>query len=381
MKYFLLVFITGILVPINLSAQENSEDLEKFPAQITFFYPIGTNGFHSHKYIYKLSLNVLAGRTGAVDGFEAAGWINLNDKYFKGFQAAGIGNINGGYGYGFQGAGIFNLIAHDFTGFQGSGIINLNGGYSKAIQAAGIGNLSMGIEGAQFAGILNVSGDIVDGAQAAGIVNATTEIKGAQLAGIANAAVNVKGAQISGIVNVAKNVEGIQLAGIVNICDSIDGVPLALLSYVRKNGYRVIEVSTTENAIAQASFKSGIRRLYTIFTVAYYDKNPNYNIGYGFGVGSGFVLANNKSAIDIELRTTQVTQNFETRETLLINSANVDYSIILFNRMELFGGPTCNLLVASNSLSAAQIAPKWARAYKYDNRIWGWFGFHAGLRF
>lgn len=381
MKFFLLILIPGLLISGNLWGQDEKDDLEHFPAQISFFYPLGTHGLQTHHYVYKLSLNILAGRTGAVDGFEAAGWVNLNDRYFNGVQLAGIGNIAGGHGNGLQSAGIFNIVGHEFTGFQNAGIINLNGGYSKAIQSAGIGNFSMGIEGAQLGGILNVSGGKVRGVQAAGIVNAATEIKGAQLAGIANAAVDVKGAQISGIVNVAKNVKGLQLAGIVNICDSIDGVPLALFSYVRKNGYRVFEVSTTENKIAQVSYKTGVRRLYTLFSLSYYDKNPYYNIGYGMGIGSGFVLSNNKSAIDIELRSTHITRNFEMRETLILNSVIVDYSILVFNRIELFAGPAYHLLVASNSLSAARIAPEWARAYKYDNRIWGWFGFHAGLRF
>lgn len=412
MKRFCTTLVIICYLIVLLPAQEEEkEDLTQKPAQITFFYPLGTNTINSHKHFYNLSLNILVGRTGATDGFEAAGWVNINDKFIRGFQGAGIGNACFGNGEAFQGAGIFNFVLKDFKGFQGAGIVNTTGGKVEGAQISGIGNFSQGLKGAQFAGIYNVSWDTVTGAQFAGIVNLATGTsenfqgagivnvsdknqgaqmagvgnlavrnKGAQIAGIFNAADNIEGAQIAGIVNVADNVEGVQLAGILNICDSIDGVPIALVSYVHKNGYRKIEASTSEMNLVSGTFKTGVREFYTLFTVGYNPSNEHYNTSFGAGIGTSILLKKQKSAIDIELRTSQYSKDFRIYNTLLNNSLVIDYSVIILNRVEMFAGPTFNILYANEPLEATYIVPSWARAYKNNNKLWGWIGFHAGLR-
>jgi hypothetical protein len=359
--YFMLIFIS-----ISAFNQEEKEDLKYFPAQISFVYPIGSHGPFSQKYVYNLSFNILMGRTGAVEGFEGAGILNFNDNYFNGFQGAGIGNICAGSFYGFQGAGWFNAVGKQFTGIQAAGILNVNGADSKAAQMAGIANIN--------------TGNLI-GLQAAGIVNAAKTVDGAQLAGITNVAKDVKGAQIAGYVNIAENVDGLQLAGIINVCDSIDGIPFALFSYVRKNGYRSLEISTSEINPATISFKTGVKRFYTIFSIGYFNRVSDYNITASFGIGTRFFGDDRKYAVDLELRNTQITKNFITDEYLAVNSLILDYSRTFFNHIEIFGGPSFNMLVASKSLNAAKVSPPWAMALKMNNHIWGWAGFHCGLRF
>jgi hypothetical protein len=411
MKKILFITLLIIFLIANLLAQDSSNSLKYQPAQVTFFYPVGVFGAHSQDYKYSISLNILAGRTGGNNGAEIAGWVNVNDIFTRGFQAAGIGNLCLGTGDAFQAGGIFNLVKKDFNGFQAAGIINAVGGNVNAVQMGGIGNFANGLTGAQFAGILNVSSSSVDGAQfagisntavgnsdcfqTAGIINIANSINGGQIAGIGNvaadagglqiggifnAAPRVKGFQLAGIVNIAGNVNGMQLASILNICDSIDGVPFALISFVRKNGYRKLEISSNELSTGNISFKTGVRRFYTIFSLGYSQNNEKYNVSYGFGIGSGILLKNQNSAIDIELRSNQLTNNFETSSTLLHNSFIINYSRILFRRFEIFAGPTFNILVANNSLTAVKTAPSWAKAFKPDNRLWSWVGFHAGIR-
>lgn len=411
MKKYLSLFILLYSLIVLLPAQEIEHDLINKPAQVTFFYPLGTNSVNSHKYYYNFSLNLLAGRTGGIEGFEAAGWVNINDKFMKGFQAAGIGNVCLGTGEVFQGAGIFNFVLKDYKGFQGAGIVNTTGGKMEGAQMAGIGNFSQGLQGAQFAGIYNVSwekvkgvqfagivnlaggeseniqgagiiniSDKIIGAQIAGIGNVSIRNQGAQVAGIFNAADEIDGAQIGGIVNIADNVKGIQLAGILNICDSIDGVPIALVSYVHKNGYKKIEASTNEVNLINGTVKTGVRKFYTLFTVGYNPSNSDFNTSFGAGIGTSVLLKNQRSAIDIELRTSQFSRDFKIYNTLINNSLVLDYSLILFRRIELFAGPTFNILYADKPLEATYIVPSWARAYKNNNKLWGWVGFHAGLR-
>lgn len=366
MKRKIALFITLILTTLSAFNQEEKEDLKYFPAQISFVYPIGSHGPFSQNYVYNLSFNILMGRTGAVEGFEGAGILNFNDNYFNGFQGAGIGNICTGSFYGFQGAGWFNVVGKQFTGIQAAGILNVNGEDSKAAQLAGIANINVG--------------NLI-GVQAAGISNASKSIDGAQVAGIVNASKNVDGAQVAGIINIAENVKGLQFAGIINICDSIDGIPFAPFSYVRKNGYRRLEISTSEINPVTLSFKTGVKRFYTIFSIGYFNRVPDYNFTAAFGIGTRFYGGDKKYAVDLELRNTQISKNFITNEYLAVNSLILDYSRIFFNRIEVFGGPSVNMLVASKSLNAAKVSPPWAMALKGNNKIWGWAGFHAGLRF
>jgi hypothetical protein len=412
MKRVLFAILILICIIANLLAQESDTTLKMQPAQITLVYPLGIFGVDAQNYAYSFSLNILAGRTGGTEGFEAGSLININDRFIKGCQVAGIGNLSFGTGEAFQAAGIFNLVKKDFTGFQGAGMINSTFGFSRAAQMAGIANYSNGVEGGQFAGMVNVSIDSVKGAQFAGIVNATTgytegcqgagicniseDVKGTQLAGIANVALNATGTQISGIlnaaakiqglqlaglINVAVAVEGVQLAGILNVCDSIDGVPFALFSFVRKNGYRCLEISSNEMCFINGTFKTGVNAFYTLFTIGSNPSEDAYNVSYGFGIGSSLKIKNTASSIDIELRCSQLTNDFETNSMLLHNSLIFDYSYEIVKHFTVFAGPTLNLLVADDPLEGIQAAPEWAMAYKYDNRLWGWLGFHAGLRF
>lgn len=408
-SFLLTVFLSIAFFELNA---QNSDSLETRPAQLTLIYPVGVFGINSQHYVYPFSINVLAGRTGAVNGFELGGCVNINDKYMEGFQAAGIGNMTFGKVTGFQASGIFNLVRREVNGFQGAAVINASGGYSHAGQIAGIANFSPGIQGAQFAGVVNASIDSIqgvqmagianftlgnsemfqvagvvnvsenmEGAQMAGIVNAAWNSEGVQMAGIVNTALRIKGAQIAGIGNVAKDVDGIQLAGIFNICDSIHGIPIALVSIVRKNGYRRVEVSMNEFMLASVSYKTGIREFYTLFSAGYRIDEPEYNIAFGVGAGTSILNKKGKSAWEIEVRMNSLNKNLESDETVLYNSLIIDYARIITKRVELFVGPSINVLYASEPLTAVHLAPEWARAYKYDNRYWGWAGVHGGIRF
>ncbi|MBN1116718.1 MAG: hypothetical protein JXA77_05920 [Bacteroidales bacterium] len=411
MKKILLAGLTIILCYSVSYGQEEECSLRLMPTQVTFFYPVGMFGLKAQDYSYLFSLNMLAGRTGGVDGFEVGGLININDCYMKGFQAAGIGNINAGFGDGFQSAGIFNIVEGKYNGFQSAGIFNITGGFCNAVQAAGIYNFSSGLNGAQFSGIASISdgktsgmqcsgilsiatkssglaqisgianaSDSIKGIQIGGIVNIAENIDGAQIGGIINMADDVDGAQIGGIINVASNVKGLQLAGIINICDSINGIPLALFSYVRKNGYRKFEISTNEFTPVNITYKTGVKRFYTQFSLGYNNSIDN-DFTYGFGLGTVLPLKNSRSSLNFVLNTTQFFRYYSDVNYTQLYSLSADYSINILNKFEVFAGPRVNFLYSSRSYIAARFAPEWGRAFEYDNRWWGWIGYHAGIRF
>lgn len=346
-----LILITSLLLTIQtLFSQE--EETEYFPFQFSFVYPIGTSGSNSPQMAYSLSINVLTGITGSVDGFELAGLVNVNKKNLSGFQMAGIGNHTFGNVEGLQLGGIFNIAHHEATGFQGGGIFNLVGGKSEGVQIAGITNL-------------------------------TGENAELQLAGIINVADNIDGIQVAGINNIADTVTGIQIAGLVNICDSIDGIPIAPFSYVKKNGYRRFEISTSEVFYFNIAYKMGVKRFYTIFQYGFNtDYSPFYS-GFGVGAGTNYTLKN-KLSIDLEALSIYIQDNWKWDEN---NSLTVLRGHLAYNfseRIAVFGGPSISLLVSEDHNDLENIPPQWFAEIDtpYNSDFHGiWIGFNAGLRF
>nr|WP_299342626.1 hypothetical protein [Allomuricauda sp.] len=212
----ILILLLGWCVPTN--AQDNAGSKK---AQITFVYPLGTNGINSMDYANNVSFNLLVGLNGGVNGFEFGGLVNYNKGDVKGFQFGGLANINSGSTQGIQISGISNIANQNSKGLQ------------------------MGLT------------NIVNG-----------EHKGLQL----------------GLFNYSKRLNGVQF-GLINVSDSISsGTPVGLINIV-KNGYKAVEVAGGETLWANASFKLGSREFYTIIKTGYSrfkDENV-YSAGLGFG--------------------------------------------------------------------------------------------------
>ncbi len=73
--------------PDSLSLNDSTSGL---PFQITFITPMGTNGTLSPKVTSNLSLNVVAGYNGGVEGVEVGGFANVLEYDMKGGQFADL---------------------------------------------------------------------------------------------------------------------------------------------------------------------------------------------------------------------------------------------------------------------------------------------------
>ncbi len=248
-------------VPANAQGQERqglkTEEIavtEKFPAQISFLYPLGTSGHSSKNTEYNLSLNILACVTGGIKGTEFGGVSNINTGNMKGAQFAGINNLSLGIVAGTQFAGIANISKKE-------------------------------VDAAQFAGITNITGSSFSGAQFSGIANFGNEsVTGLQVAGILNYSKNdLKGAQI-GLVNYAGKSQGFQL-GLINCMDTIEnGFSFGLLNLPRRGFYDEFELSISDYANTALSYKLGHKKFYTIFTAGTnYIKDNLFFFGLGLG--------------------------------------------------------------------------------------------------
>jgi len=170
-------------------------------AQITLLPYLGSNSRLSGSILNYFSINVIAGYSNGLSGFELGTVLNISKQDVKGFQMAGFGNITGGNTKACQIAAVFNQ---------------------------NIGNAS----GLQMAGFSNV---VLD---------------------------TLKGVQI-GSINFAKVNKGFQL-GIINIVDSSDGVSIGFVSIVRK-GYYNLSLYADEMLMTNLTFKMGAHTFYNIW--------------------------------------------------------------------------------------------------------------------
>jgi len=244
-----LLFIVSILSSGILFSQET--EYERFPAQLSFVYPIGTSGERSVNYCYNFSLNALMGYTGSIKGCEIGGLLNINKSNMLGFQVGGIGNITNGNVIGMQIGGIFSLT-DSMRGFQVNGIL------SKSNE----------VKGVQISGIVNIS------------KSANATISG--IANINNG--NLRGIQIAGIYNQTKELNGIQI-GLINVADTIkSGVSLGLVNIVKKGFYDEWTIHTSDYLNLGVSYKSGSKHFYNIYSVGMNLIEEKLLIaGFGFG--------------------------------------------------------------------------------------------------
>jgi hypothetical protein len=397
------------------------------PGQVTFVYPLGTNGIESPNYSNKISFNVFAGNNGGVDGFELGSLVNIITHDVKGGQIAGLTNVNGGNvkavqlagianvtkknASGVQTAGITNLVKKSSKGIQVAGIANFAGDTSSTIQAGGIVNYCKGSNiGGQFGGISNFTkgnlvgpqmagvANIVDGStkgfQAAGIANFTAKNHiGAQVAGVANFASGVKGIQIASILNTAGKVQGSQI-GLINIADSVSGIQVGLLN-LSKNGYMKFEVSSTEKLFSSIAFKTGTKDFYGILNVGTGPLNGIDNAWfwwYGYGVGTESKLSN-RIPVNLELIANYVSEASKHSHQYfnMLNQIRLTAGYSFSPRFTVFAGPVLNIQVSNMPENVYNdrfdLAPYKMLKHKFERKeadnptfLSGWVGFCAGVR-
>jgi hypothetical protein len=354
-------------------SQNNQNVTAKRAAQLTFIYPVGTNGIDAGKYINVVSINMLAGISGGVSGAEIGGLANITLGSVNGFQAAGLVNSSLYIMKGVQVGGLANFHKGEMTGLQISGLSNVNLGKSHGCQIAGLANYNeVSAKGAQIGGLSNV---LIGDAQ------------GTQISGIANVTSNkLRGAQIS-LMNYARVVNGVQI-GLINATDSVEkGVVIGLFSFVR-HGYHRVEVEANETFYGNITIKTGLPWLYNIYTLGYKSQDGKNYWSPGVGFGS-MMPVNRRMNINLDLIARQVNEDeWWTEELNLLNSLKLNISYKLAEKFEIYGGPSFNLIVSGIKDSEGNIigesfSPSWSRTHKThdDYQLKSYVGFDFGVRF
>lgn len=365
------------------------EEDEKIRAQVSLVPFVGTNMESASDKTNNVSLNVLGGENGGVNGVEVGGLFNMVENDVNGVQVAGLFNkVKGDVGSsayitgnskrakGVQVAGLVN-IANDVNAVQVAGLTNVNSGLMNGIQVGGLGNFN---------------GNDASGIQIGGLFNINRGGGGVQLAGLTNIADDVDGLQISGVFNKARDVDGMQFA-LINIADTVSGVSIGLLNFVRR-GYNQLEVAGGESMHAQMALRLGTKRWYNIFQFAAKVDGVNaWSLGYGIGTT---VDSNpfDKWQANHELVVSQIFEDGRKFENM---NLRFEYrwlaELKMSRRASFFIGPVFNLMLIDLYESEGQIVrieeteiPLYTI---YDNEtstksstdLKAWVGLRMGFRF
>lgn len=388
------------LTPIQI---DDRHDLERM-AQISILPFVGTNMLKSAEVTNKISVNVLWGVNGGVEGMEVGGLFNHIKNDVNGVQIAGLGNTVGGNTVGTQASGLFNANKGSVQGVQAAGLFNISG-ETDAVQAAGVFNITTAdFAGVQASGFFNISKGKADGVQASSLFNIAGGKTKGQFSSLFNIAHDVEVCQISSLLNVGKNVKGLQIA-LINVADSTSGVPIGLLNII-KNGYNRVEFSAGDALYANFALKLGARSFYNIFHFgARWDEisiaqdvppgaEPtnqtstlmSWGLGYGFGTTIGF---SPRTLMNIEAVAIHVNELEEwTTELNLLNQLRLLIDVRTGKHTSLFAGPVGSIMVSKLNRSDYNTTGSMIAPYTFHdktdergNNVKMWVGFNAGIRF
>ncbi|BDD03553.1 hypothetical protein [Aureibacter tunicatorum] len=348
--------LAAAIVMIFLNGRSFGQEKVNTLGQVSFAYPIGTNGFESMDYVNDFSFNIIYGMNGGVNGFELGSVMNYNQGNVSGFQIGGVTNITMGYQKGFSLSGVANIVKDSIDGFGLSGVANLMNANSKGVFISGAANLAKGnVKGFQLSTI-NVTNGELDGF-GLGVVNVTRKLKGAQF----------------GVVNVVGSEEGATPIGLINVV---------------KGGLYEIELAGGEALYANVNFKMGVEKFYTIFKAGYSTHKGEDIFSYGLGFGTNIALSSTrKHNLVFDLSANQLVRawDWDYDEINLLNKLDITYKYRLNDHISFFAGPSFNVYVTGlkvdGEYGSLEIPYTLFESESSKNKTYGWIGANAGVSF
>ena len=320
-------------------------------AQISLLPYLGSGVLEGYRAANRLSVNLLWGLNGGVNGLEIGGLANHILHDVKGIQIAGIFNIVDDDLTGIQFAGLANDVSDTLYGVQISGLLN-RAGKAYSVQSAGLLNIARyDFSGIQASAALNYCGGASTGIQVAGLGNIAKGSLKLQVGSLFNVAEEVENGQFSALYNRAKSGGKFQI-GLLNYADTLSGIPIGLFSFVKK-GYHRLEIGTSETFHTNIALRVGVNRFYNIFFLggrAYEgpDDSQALGLGWGLGYGLGTMVKNRPHGqLYVELISAHVNeQSLWTRELNQLQQLRVNWEYSIGKQVGLYFGPTINMLVS-----------------------------------
>ncbi|MDC7127331.1 MAG: hypothetical protein PQJ46_17340 [Spirochaetales bacterium] len=333
MKQFFLIIILIFFV-FQISAQESETDSSRF-FQMSFAYPLSTNGIDSMSYTNNISLNFLYGLNGGLKGFEVGTLFNYNRGSVSGFQLSGIANINTGITNGVMLSGVANVLNDSSNGFIFSLLFNYLAQDSRGVEIS-VANISQGQSiGIQF-----------------------------------------------GFLNCAKKHDGLQL-GIINYSGDADsGSSIGLFNIV-KGGLYELEFTSGDVLYFGANYKMGRDSFYSTFKfgASLYNRKPVLSTGIGLG---GNVLFSEKSFLSIDISANQIIYNLALSNNMnLLSKLDLNYNFRFTEQLGILIGPSFNVYVCKEQVNGEYgtlLVPYSLYTCDLDDGVVkSWIGLNLGL--
>lgn len=365
-------FFTSANQKINML---NIRDILSKKWQIGLLPYLSTNQLMGNTEV-DFSLNLLAGYNAGVRKAEFGGLANIVRNDVRGVQAAGLFNLVGKGVKGAQIAGLGNIVGGDVKFAQAGGLFNVNIGSMKGAQAAGLFNYNyQNSKGIQTAGLFNFQRGNYGGIQMSGLFNFTSK--------------ELTGVQVSGLFNFAKKVKnGVQI-GIFNYVDSAEtAIPIGIFNYINKGGYHPIELSINEMAFTNITFKTGVKKIYTMLTVGMQPQQVAKRLWhFGYGIGSYWALGKT-TAVSLDLTVHHLSQDSFSQYLNLLNRASISFEK-RWKWWSIAAGPAWNIFITDISSPNYQpIFDDFPQLGFYQNeqatsglRMRSWIGGQLALRF
>jgi hypothetical protein len=300
----LLAGLATVVAPPGSLAQ----DVPHHPANLTFFYPIGTN--QDPTILTYFRLNLMYGRVGYIRGIDLGTIVNRTDRDLRGLQLTGVysqtghdmlgATVTGGISYvggsarGIQVSGLVNFDRDIYRGVQFAGLFNFVESAFVGVQWSSLFNLANAdCRGFQVASFANMTAGDVRGFQIAGGVNFVNEfMRGAQI-GALNFADRYRGAQI-GAINVAGVSQGAMI-GIVNYAREINAVPVGAINWDKTKGSADWSIFASNIAMVSTGLRTVVDRWVATAALGIGDLDDDRNdtlflswyYGYMFPLGEG----------------------------------------------------------------------------------------------
>jgi hypothetical protein len=316
---------------------------------------VGASATEAPNTVRELSINVLGGISGAVEGVEVAGIFSIDRAHVEGIQAAGVFNLVGGSLDGVEVAGVANVVRGDVEGIQGAGVVNIAGGRLNGVQASGSWN-------AAFGGM--------DGIQVS-VVNLATDPDGFQ-AGMANLALGrLKGVQI-GVANVATgSQEGLQV-GVVNYAREAKGFSLGIVN-IFPEGRTHLDLWTDETGMANLALKHGGEGFHYIYGIGASPRVLSAQVGLGDHTRLSRALFWDTEIVAKGLLLPDALQAMNVG-----GQVRTRLGLQIFPGLALFAGPSYSVLATNCD------PPEWAFVRTFHERdglgVHGWPGVDAGIQ-
>ena len=361
------MMIVLMLCTALLFAQE--EKLRFRPFQLSFGYPLGTNGLNAFQYTNGFSFNMIYGMNGGLDGVEIGSVFNYIHHNANGVQIAGVFNMVRKQSNGIFISGATNLHLSSVKGASISGALNLSAGHSDGLFIAGGTNIHLRtMDGVAIAGGVNIGMGDAEGFTVAPVNLFFQDYFGVQI----------------GVVNIAGGLNGLQL-GVVNyVGKDNDALPIGLVSIV-KDGYYEVEFTSNELSFLNVSYKMGVKKFYNTFNAAYSTHGDRKIFRYGIGLGMSRPVGY-KQSVSIEAGTDQVITNWNWNGAFsMINKLSLDYRLRLGKNFALVAGPSLNVYTTNEKIDGEYGTiniPKTIYEYEWANtKLFSWFGWKLGFSY